>query len=113
MKWEFPRDNVNLIQPIGRGAFGEVWLAKAKGILEFKSATANLSTFRQKRLRKIFKFTSYYHTVDTYENADETVVAVKTLKGRFSQSPRSEYKYLVYNSSLVNITKDFEESQIV
>ena len=84
MKWEFPRDNINLIEPIGRGAFGEVWLAKAKGILEFKSANANLSSFRQKRLRNVFKFTSYYDTVDRYENADETVVAVKTLIGRFS-----------------------------
>ncbi len=81
-RWEFPRDKLQLVEPIGRGAFGEVWLAKAQGILEFKATTGNASPVKIKRLSRVFSFTSNYHNFDTLNNAGQTTVAVKTLKGK-------------------------------
>ena len=32
MAWEFPVQNLSFIKSLGKGAFGEVWLAEAEGI---------------------------------------------------------------------------------
>ena len=32
MAWEFPKQKLTFIKSLGKGAFGEVWLAEADGI---------------------------------------------------------------------------------
>ena len=80
-KWEFPRDNLFMVEPIGKGAFGEVWLAKAQGILEFKAKASSMSPTKRKRFSRMFSFHSEYSNVDTLKNGELSKVAVKTLKG--------------------------------
>lgn len=93
-KWEFPRENLTLLEPIGKGAFGEVWLGKAKGILEFKAEATSMSPTKKKRFSRMFSHSSNYSNVTTSENADNTNVAVKTLKGTF-------WKHLAFSFGIV------------
>ena len=81
-KWEFPRDRLILLETIGAGAFGEVWLAKAQGILEFKAEATSMSPTKQKRFSRIFSSFSNYNNIDMMKNTGLTKVAVKTVKGK-------------------------------
>jgi len=80
-KWEFPRENLFMIEPIGKGAFGEVWFAKAKGILEFKAKASSMSATRKKRFSRMFSFRSEYSNIEVVNETELSKVAVKTLKG--------------------------------
>ena len=80
-KWEFPKDKVFMLEPIGKGAFGEVWLAKAQGILEFKAEASSMSPTKKKRFSRMFSTYSNYNNVEMMKNTELTKVAVKTLKG--------------------------------
>ena len=80
-KWEFPRDKLFLSESIGKGAFGEVWLAKAQGILEFKARATSMSPTKKKRFSRMFSFRSEYSNAEAFTDTEISVVAVKTLKG--------------------------------
>ena len=80
-KWEFPRDKIFLLEPIGKGAFGEVWLAKAQGILEFRARAICMSPIKKKRFSRMFSFISDYSNIETVNDTELSKVAVKTLKG--------------------------------
>eukprot|EP00794_Sanderia_malayensis_P007461 gene7461-8284_t len=89
--WEFPRKKLDLLEPIGRGAFGEVWLAKAQGILEFQAEVGRRSPAKIKNMSRAFSFSKYYHNAKLSKDTNQTTVAVKTLK---SNAPDSDYKDL-------------------
>ena len=80
-KWEFPRDNLFMIERIGKGAFGEVWFAMAQGILEFKATASSMSATRKKRFARMFSFRSEHSNVEMMYEVELSKVAVKTLKG--------------------------------
>ena len=80
-KWEFPRDKLFLLESIGKGAFGEVWLAKAQGILEFKAKATCMSPTKKKRFSRMFSFHSDYSNAEALKDTELSMVAVKTLKG--------------------------------
>ena len=71
-----------MVKTIGRGAFGEVWLANAQGIVEFKTENSNLSPVKVKKMSRIFSFSSNYQNFEQLKLARCTNVAVKTLKGK-------------------------------
>ena len=71
-----------MLQPIGHGAFGEVWLAKAQGILEFKAEASSMSPTKRKRFSRLFSNNSTYDNVEMLKNLSLAKVAVKTLKGQ-------------------------------
>ena len=81
-KWEFPKDKLIMLEPIGKGAFGEVWLAKAQGILDFKAQVSSMSPIKKKRFSRMFSNHSGYDNADLLKNAELSKVAVKTLKGK-------------------------------
>ena len=83
-EWEFPRERLNFIRVIGSGAFGEVWIADAKGIKALKPTDKSLSaTRRRSRLRVSTKVPSAVLNCLCKDVLcdDKLVVAVKTLKG--------------------------------
>lgn len=68
-KWEIPREEIHLIQPLGKGNFGEVWYGKWKNNIEvavkmlregtmstqaFLQEAAIMKKFRHKRLVTLF-----------------------------------------------------------
>ena len=106
--WEFPRDRLNFLKMIGSGAFGEVWLAEAEGILtlEPRDKTSNAA----KRRSKIRRSQRYTHLSGREKKKkalpesarEKTLVAVKTLKGVFIQplsrrlQPLSHHRLVFY-----------------
>ncbi|XP_065058967.1 vascular endothelial growth factor receptor 2-like [Rhopilema esculentum] len=112
--WEFPRDRLNFLKMIGSGAFGEVWLAEAQGILtlEPRDKTSNAAK-RRSKIRKSQRYT-HVHGSEKKKNAltdtvtEKTLVAVKTLKGDASDN---EYKDLA--SELKILIHLGEHKQIV
>ena len=90
--WEFPRERLNFVKMIGSGAFGEVWLAEAQGILtlEPRDKTSNAAK-RRLKIRKSQRYTHVHGSVKkknalTDSVSEKTLVAVKTLKGLFTIS---------------------------
>ena len=84
--WEFPREKLNFIRLIGSGAFGEVWLAKAEGILDMdprnKTKDASESRLKKKsQLKSGRKAGRSPKDCETLGGGDRTLVAVKILKG--------------------------------
>ena len=84
--WEFPREKFSMIRSIGSGAFGEVWLAEAEGILapDEKNQTSEVTERRDKikrrlKLRAKMKGAKLEYVNFPYKK--RTLVAVKTLKG--------------------------------
>ena len=92
--WEFPKEQLRFIKKLGSGAFGQVWLAEALGILSMDSRnnTSEASKRRQKMKRKLQLAKTHrreigYQSMFINEASDNILVAVKTLKGnvyRFS-----------------------------
>ncbi len=87
--WEFPRERLSFLKMIGSGAFGEVWLAEAQGILilDPRDKTSNASK-RRSKIRRSHRYT-HMNGKDRNKSAarndvsvEKTMVAVKTLKGK-------------------------------
>ena len=90
-EWEFPHNRIDFIKVIGTGAFGEVWIARAKGIGALKPTDKSLyASRRRSRLRYEKKIPKTFldclcpdETID-----DEDYVAVKTLKRKYTFNSR-------------------------
>ena len=74
---------------IGSGAFGEVWLAEAEGILtlEPRDKTSNAAK-RRSKIRRSQRYTHWQgrerkKTALPESAGEKTLVAVKTLKGNY------------------------------
>ena len=88
LAWEFPRKKFKIIRLIGSGAFGEVWLAEAEGILKLnqRDEESEASERRQKvkrRLKLRAKERGVRLEYVNFSYEERTLVAVKTLKGNF------------------------------
>ncbi|KAJ7388513.1 hypothetical protein OS493_037133 [Desmophyllum pertusum] len=85
-QWEFPRERLSIVKPIGSGAFGQVFLAHATGIVAFdpRGSTNRKSGRRRSR----FGSTSRPY----YNDKRVTAVAVKSLK---DSATEAEYRDLV------------------
>ena len=84
--WEFPREKFSLIRSVGSGAFGEVWLAEARGILapDERNQTTEVTERRDKikrRLKLRAKMKGAKLEYVNFPHKERTLVAVKTLKG--------------------------------
>ncbi|XP_066912018.1 vascular endothelial growth factor receptor 1-like [Clytia hemisphaerica] len=94
MTWEFPQQKLTFIKSLGKGAFGEVWLAEAEGITEIDARDkSNEATKRRKRFRNEGGCLARLigKNRKTNEGYQKTLVAVKTLK---DESDASQYKDL-------------------
>ena len=85
--FEFPREKINLVRELGSGAFGEVWLAIAEGILALDAikGTGEASK-RRRKLKHELKFRGMLRGAwREYGNLpchERILVAVKFLKGK-------------------------------
>ena len=86
--FEFPRERINLIRELGSGAFGEVWLALAEGILALDATkgTGEASKRRRKMKHELKSRGMLRGAWMEYSNLPchkRILVAVKFLKGNF------------------------------
>lgn len=114
--WEFPRDRLNFLKMIGSGAFGEVWLAEAEGILTLDPRDkTSIAAKRRSKIKRSQRYT-HLHVKEKKKSAlpestgEKTLVAVKTLKGDASDTEykdlASELKILIHigeNKQIVNL----------
>lgn len=84
--WEFPRERIHKVKPLGSGAFGQVFLAQATGIIAFDPRGSTKRKPRRRRSR--FGSTSRPY----YNDKKVTAVAVKCLKDGATEA---EYKDLL------------------
>lgn len=85
-EWEFPRQRLEFDRVIGSGAFGEVWIANARGINALNPTDKSLSAARRRSRLRINKKipTIVMNCLCKDELCDEKmIVAVKTLKSKF------------------------------
>ena len=86
--WEFPRERLSFLKMVGSGAFGEVWLAEAQGILVLdpRDKTSNASK-RRSKMRRSQRYTHMNgrdkkkSIAQAEVSFEKTMVAAKTLKG--------------------------------
>ena len=100
--WEFPREKLTFVKMIGSGAFGEVWLGEAEGILtlEPRDKTSSASK-RRSKIRRSQRYTNMQgkdrkKSLIPEALAEKTLVAVKTLKGLLLLS-ENRYKLIQRN----------------
>lgn len=100
-QWEFPRERLEIVRPLGSGAFGQVFLAHAVGIVAFdpRGSTKRKSGRRRSR----FGSTSRPYVNDKRV----TEVAVKSLKDSATEAELrdlvSELKILIHIGEHKNI----------
>lgn len=112
-EWEFPRERLELIRNLGSGAFGQVWLAHAKGILALSPRDKDTMAIRRRtrlRLNKKVPKTLLNCFLDDDLCEQSVFVAVKTLKANPSdveyKDLASEIKVLIHlgnHDNIVNI----------
>ena len=87
--WEFPRNGLNFIRILGSGAFGQVWMAEAEGILALDSRNkTSEATRRRKKIKRNLRHYKFRQRnresqldIRDLDFIKKPLVAVKTLKG--------------------------------
>ena len=104
--WEFPRDRLNFVKMIGSGAFGEVWLAEAEGILTLDPRDkTSIAAKRRSKIKRSQRYTHLYtkerKKAQLPESSGEkTFVAVKTLKGSYTDKRSFFSWFLVFQHNI-------------
>ena len=82
MQYEFGRQRVRLVNMLGEGQFGEVWLAQAFGISQLKPRDESRQAVKERqKLRKMSKKKINKEFDKKLKTGSVELAAVKRLKG--------------------------------
>lgn len=109
-EWEFPQYRLHWLEKVGSGAFGEVWMASARGIDALSPRDVSGGAARRRTILKLSqKLPKVFQTCLIYDETLDhcNLVAAKTLKANPSATEykdlASEIKILIHIGSHENI----------